>query len=825
MKDHSNAAENNKLVYDGHVEAIQGGVFSIKEAAEMFDLPPIVKRFGDWAVTEEGIGSLQTNYWIEAKRALNEKNWVEHVGSKTWVNKVDFSNAYKYAVKIYSSKNNSDIKNNTLDIELQVNGKNNNLEKNIDEKNNIDLRHARVWILQARSDITNLSNELVESDIIEWTIKGHYSKNTSNPRFEEGDIVYFWQAGAMTLHGWGVVHRGPEKKGEGSFEHTIVLKCIEKFKEPISKADIFYKDKALSKVRPFNPAPGASFALEASNAVALDSAIESFGYRSPRSFLGNTQILRGDRIKGQLGVVVPTRRPQKTERSLKVDQYSRILSAFIASANDEFCFALFGHWGRGKTYLIELVADLLGKEKQYDIVKFNAWKYRSVPETWISLYEEFREVSENRGFFSKIASIVRKNIFRHGLNGLSLVFFIWCLAFIPWTYKAKLLHVAWPAVGGVGGVITVLVLAYRLYRAKPTISKYFNQISHKDKLGIQSVVGEDLKSLLLGWIPGKEKIPRSQKVLMFFTFFVLIGILLYQSINFSGDFLFYINQYTYYFFAIILSVLMVGFVCLVIYAGKEKQKILLVVDDLDRCEPVQKLEVIESLLLLLDDSKIKDRLKIVMLIEERMLRFAVFNKYKMHIESEKKHLVNDENLMQNIIINEHIEKLFISHLRLDGLDTLEAHEVLINHIGKIDNNEGVTKVNFSISENEIAVNQNEPNVSLESNEYQSVLKTESELDVLSSISSQTTGVMKLNEEELKALKLLLQQLSDSKNYNLGPRRIRSLVLKYKLSSLLLHCLDEGYIHKPEIICKFLLNINANVGPGENGVKKIVNQVY
>jgi hypothetical protein len=270
---------------------------------------------------------------------------------------------------------------------------------------------------------------------------------------------------------------------------------------------------------------------------------------------------------------------------------------------------------------------------------------------------------------------------------------------------------------------------------------------------------------------------------------------------------------------------MVGFVCLVIYAGKEKQKILLVVDDLDRCEPVQKLEVIESLLLLLDDSKIKDRLKIVMLIEERMLRFAVFNKYKMHIESEKKHLVNDENLMQNIIINEHIEKLFISHLRLDGLDTLEAHEVLINHIGKIDNNEGVTKVNFSISENEIAVNQNEPNVSLESNEYQSVLKTESELDVLSSISSQTTGVMKLNEEELKALKLLLQQLSDSKNYNLGPRRIRSLVLKYKLSSLLLHCLDEGYIHKPEIICKFLLNINANVGPGENGVKKIVNQVY
>lgn len=61
----------------------------------------IIATFGDWVVTDYGIECTYTNYFI-AKERLPEPDWIHHVCQKTWVNKVDFENAFKHALDVHN---------------------------------------------------------------------------------------------------------------------------------------------------------------------------------------------------------------------------------------------------------------------------------------------------------------------------------------------------------------------------------------------------------------------------------------------------------------------------------------------------------------------------------------------------------------------------------------------------------------------------------------------------------------------------------------------------------------------------------------------------
>ncbi len=65
---------------------------SIVEIATMLELPPILKRYGDWAVTTEGIECLIVRYTVDKSR-FDEGDWINHMREKTWVNLSDFSSA------------------------------------------------------------------------------------------------------------------------------------------------------------------------------------------------------------------------------------------------------------------------------------------------------------------------------------------------------------------------------------------------------------------------------------------------------------------------------------------------------------------------------------------------------------------------------------------------------------------------------------------------------------------------------------------------------------------------------------------------------------
>jgi hypothetical protein len=61
--------------------------WSVIEAATYYDLPPLIGRVGDWAISRRGLHCLTTRYDIASNR-LGE-DWQEHMSLKTWVNKVD----------------------------------------------------------------------------------------------------------------------------------------------------------------------------------------------------------------------------------------------------------------------------------------------------------------------------------------------------------------------------------------------------------------------------------------------------------------------------------------------------------------------------------------------------------------------------------------------------------------------------------------------------------------------------------------------------------------------------------------------------------------
>ena len=78
--------------YDGEVRRGSGdseAMWSVVLAATYFDLPPLLKRCGDWAVSREGIHCLTTQYEITRDR-LGEEDWLAHMTEKKWVNQCDF---------------------------------------------------------------------------------------------------------------------------------------------------------------------------------------------------------------------------------------------------------------------------------------------------------------------------------------------------------------------------------------------------------------------------------------------------------------------------------------------------------------------------------------------------------------------------------------------------------------------------------------------------------------------------------------------------------------------------------------------------------------
>ena len=76
--------------------AFSSQFIALEEAIRRFDVSPIIKRYGTWAVTTYGVECLSTSYPIEMSR-VDELDWLDHMRGKNWTNMPDFSGALSHA--------------------------------------------------------------------------------------------------------------------------------------------------------------------------------------------------------------------------------------------------------------------------------------------------------------------------------------------------------------------------------------------------------------------------------------------------------------------------------------------------------------------------------------------------------------------------------------------------------------------------------------------------------------------------------------------------------------------------------------------------------
>jgi hypothetical protein len=436
------------------------------------------------------------------------------------------------------------------------------------------------------------------------------------------------------------------------------------------------------------------------------------GFEEP---IGATEAISVNLIKGIFESSSFTiRDTAEVEPVLGVKQLAQQVVEIIKNLRSEpgNMIGIFGSWGRGKTFLINQILQLvIGDKSEFEVVRFHAWRYQDTPASWAYLYERFSEEYLGdkkiglRSWFRYHLRLWNLNVEREGkwrlrLGVLSLfgVSFV-TLSFIPINnLPYQLLWVlGFPFVAI---LIKKLNLEY-FSKAVNLIKKYGVKTSFKDNLGIQAEIQKELIYLINAWTRDKGR------------------------------------------------------------------KIILFVDDLDRCKEEKSLEIIDSLRIILDDGKITEKLFVIAAIDQKILSNAVSSRYSALPEKSE-------------LQREYIDKLFIFSLKLSALghnESQEFFEALIKndkHI-VVETHDGVTP---NSNDNKSS---GQPNPKKGSNlSYANIESGTEENSETTSISTTIEKIQKLTKYEISCIKEKLAEVA-----NPTPRRIRILYYRYLFARNLL----------------------------------------
>ncbi|HET6992242.1 MAG TPA: P-loop NTPase fold protein, partial [Bacteroidia bacterium] len=359
---------------------------------------------------------------------------------------------------------------------------------------------------------------------------------------------------------------------------------------------------------------------------------------------------------------------------------------------------IFGAWGRGKSILLEEIwkqldksnskwrstskweklfyrlkinrRESLNKETHYINIAFHAWKYQDTPASWAYLYECFADCYYRKpnhiwqflGWFKYLSRIIKLNFFRikpipflKAIGFISIgVFGIWALLLYKNTLEPEL-KIAIKILGGtaIGTMIVILFDRFiKSYSGKASdiISKYANRTSFAHHMGMQAEIQKELQLLLRIWLGSND----SKKHF--------------------------------------------------------KKRILLTVEDIDRCSEDKIMHTIDGLRVMLENPIVSKWVIILCAIDERVLSRAVYSKYKDLMNPEVIQPVQVHNYPSNLynynfnpqfspyveqsteltdpdelqkLTGEYFDKLFILAIRLGKLSKKERVELIDSFIGPI----------------------------------------------------------------------------------------------------------------------------------------------
>ena len=307
---------------------------------------------------------------------------------------------------------------------------------------------------------------------------------------------------------------------------------------------------------------------------------------------------------------------------------------------------IFGKWGRGKTFLMEQIWKKLKEENQskskqkpgmFYKIDFQAWKYQDTPASWAYLYEAFAwkyyQAEEKASFrpIFKYLRLFRLNKRRIGLWPVLLfilVIFAYCMIYSLFklsmigdmdNFKKFIETVNIEVFGSTIGVgLLFLINLYLKFKSKASnlFSRFFKKPSFVKLLGIQAEIQKELRDLLTAWISGEE-------------------------------------------------------------VEKYNTRVLVVVDDIDRCSEERIIQVIDSLRIMLEDEEISWRVVVMAAVDERVLKRAIKWKYHDLLEKDyelEKNIIKKQKAAK-ILASEYMDKLFLSGIKLGTLTGDERREI------------------------------------------------------------------------------------------------------------------------------------------------------
>lgn len=264
------------------------------------------------------------------------------------------------------------------------------------------------------------------------------------------------------------------------------------------------------------------------------------------------------------------------------------------SQQDNVCMVgIFGAWGRGKTYFLDRIEAFLSKRKENTLPKYTIIRFNA----W-----KYQETPALWAYLYE--TIKSKNSWWNNTrifcreNMINIIRVSLLSIFIPigcllFEYVKNINLPNWLI--WLTPLIPIIerFLKY-LYNNKDIWRSIKSNTNHINMLGYQNIVERDLERLLTTWIP-KRKI--------------------------------------------------------------SQEKIILHIDDLDRCEDIKMISILDSLRTILENEQIKKRLIVICNIDKDRLKTAISQKY----------LTNTKLNVSKRLVEEQIDKLFIFSIGLPQL--------------------------------------------------------------------------------------------------------------------------------------------------------------
>lgn len=291
-----------------------------------------------------------------------------------------------------------------------------------------------------------------------------------------------------------------------------------------------------------------------------------------------------------------------------VDCYAKQLDKIALSKTESTrMLGIFGPWGRGKTYFFKRLRKNLEEKSlhtlKYKIIEFNAWKYQETPALWAYLYETiYNAASWKEKIYAWGKQVLKNFLTIDTVLYLAIWGTGWCLGW----------------------------LAFRLAKA-PDIQLIENiKILTSVSYGLSGI------SYFL-----KKNTATAKNIVKKYTQKKSYKSHLGVQNEIEED----------------LQTLLESIVC-----NPKKTRVILYVDDIDRCCSQKMNNLIESLRTVLENPKIQDRLIVICSIDENKILNAYYN------DLENKHY---DNAKIKQLAREQLDKLFIFGVKLAALDTTQ----------------------------------------------------------------------------------------------------------------------------------------------------------